>query len=284
MLETSHINKKQTVHSTYCFVLTRKTYNYGSTGNCGSAPIENLLQSPQNKIHAYCRNKAKLQRLPQQVIDNKQVKIFEGNILDVGLIANCVRGTKAVFLVATTNVNVPGCHVSQDSVKSVINALEQIRTESSPEQELKLPKLVLLSSATIDDHVVRDRWLRSFLLAAASNIYDDLRVSEELLRYHSDWISSIFIKPGSLSVDVPRVHRLTLDEEESFLSYLDLSAGMIDAVNNEGRFGLNVGVVNKERGVGAKFPPGTPICLLTGFLRHFFLWLHPYLPSTGPTL
>ena len=257
----------------------------GSTGNCGSALIQNLLQSPDNRVHAYCRNQAKLQRLLPEVVGNKQVQIFTGSIDDVSLMADCVRDTKAVFLVVTTNDNVPGCRVSQDTASSVIKALQKIKAESAP--GVKLPRLVLLSSATIDDHLARKMpgWFRPIMLAAASNVYHDLRMTEELLRSHSDWVSTIFIKPAGLSVDISRGHRLTLDEEESFISYLDLAAGMIEAASDEeGRYdGMNVGVVNKTRGVGAKFPRGTPMCIAMGLLGHFFPWAQPYLPSTGPT-
>ena len=257
----------------------------GSTGNCGSALIKNLLQSPQNKIHAYCRDRTKLHRLLPQIVDNKQVQVFEGSIYDVELMTDCVRGTKAVFLVVTTNDNIPRCRVSQDSATAVIEALQKTKRESGP--GLKLPKLVLLSSATIDDHLSRDMpsWFRPIMLTAASHVYTDLRRTEEFLRSHESWVSTIFIKPAGLSPDISRGHRLTLDEEESFISYLDLSAGMIEAADDDvGRYdGRNVCVVNQKRGVGAKFPSGTPMCILMGLARHFCPWLHPYLPSTGPS-
>jgi len=257
----------------------------GSTGNCGTALIQNLLESPQNKIHAYCRNAAKLHRLVPDTADNKQVQVFEGSIFDVDLMVSCIRGTRAVFLVVTTNDNIPGCRVSQDSAATVIQAMHKIKADGAP--GMKLPRLVLLSSATIDDYLARDMpaWFRPIMLAAASYVYDDLRETEKLLRSQSDWLSTIYIKPAGLSVDAKRGHKLTLDEEESFISYLDLSAGMIEAAQDEeGRYdGRNVGVVNAKRGVGAKFPRGTPKCIVMGLARHFFPWAHPYLPSTGPS-
>lgn len=257
----------------------------GSTGNCGTALIQNLLQSPRNKIHAYCRNQTKLQRLLPEVIDNRQVQIFAGNILDLELMTECLRGTQVVFLVVTTNDNIPGCSLGQDSAFTVIKALERIKEESGP--EFKSPKLVLLSSATIDDHLARHMpgWFRPVMLTAASHVYRDLRITEEFLRSHEDWVSTIYIKPGGLSPDIARGYQLSLDEEESFISYLDLSAAMIEAAENgEGIYdGKNVSVVNKKRGVGAKFPRGTPKCIFMRLMRHFFPWLHPYLPSTGPS-
>jgi hypothetical protein len=256
----------------------------GSTGNCGTALIRNLLETPHSKINAFCRNQAKLYRLVPEVADNKRVKVFSGSIYDTDLLADCIRGTRAVFLLVTSNDNIPGCRLSQDSAVAVVQALQKIKAEAAP--GLKLPKLVLLSSATIDDHLARDMptWFRPIMLTAASHVYRDLELAEKYLRAQSDWVSTIFIKPAGLSPDISRGHRLTLDEEESFISYLDLSAGMIEAADDEeGRYdGRNVGVVNAKRGVGAKFPSGTPMCILMGLVRHFCPWLHPYLPSTGP--
>lgn len=79
----------------------------GSTGNCGTALIRNLLQSPSNQINAYCRNQSKLRQLVPEIVDNKQVRVFEGSIHDVDLIASSVRGAKAIFMVVTTNDNIP---------------------------------------------------------------------------------------------------------------------------------------------------------------------------------
>ncbi len=116
-------------------------------------------------------------------------------------------------------------------------------------------------------------WLfRSLLLASASQVYEDLRRAERFLRSHTDRVSSIYIKPGGLSLDIPRGHRLTLDEQESFISYADLAAGMIEAAGDGDGFyeGRNVGVVNAKRGVGAKFPQGTLVCITLGLIRHLF--------------
>ncbi|KAH8121214.1 hypothetical protein FP744_10001974 [Trichoderma asperellum] len=256
----------------------------GSTGNCGTALIQNLLSSPQNRIHAYCRNQAKLHQLLPEVVNNAQVQVYTGSILDLSLITKCIRGSQVVFLAVTTNDNIPSCRLGQDSALTVVKALENIRKETGP--EFKAPKLVLLSSATIDDHLARHMpgWFRPVMLTAASHVYKDLRVTESFLRSHEDWIKTIYIKPGGLSPDVARGYQLSLDEEESFISYLDLSAAMIEAAENmEGIYdGKNVSVVNKTRGVGARFPRGTPTCIFMGLMRHYFPWMHSYLPSTGP--
>lgn len=177
------------------------------------------------------------------------------------------------------------CRVSQDLASTLIKSLQKLKAHSPP--GLKLPKLVLLSSSTIDDHLARNMpwWFRPIMLTAASQVYNDLRVAETVLRSHESWLDTIFIKPGGLSVDISRGHQLTLDHEDSFLSYLDLSAGMIEAADDEeGRYnGRNVGIINATKGKGAAFPKGTPLCILMGLLRHYLPWLHPYLPYTGPS-
>lgn len=256
----------------------------GATGNCGTALIQNLLSTPPpTKIRAYCRNKAKLLRLipeaAQASID--QMEIFEGSIHDIALLASCIRDCRAVFLVVSTNDNVPGLRVGQDTAISIIRALEQLRSKDSTQ---RVPKLVLLSSATIDDQLSRNTpaLLRHVLLMSASHVYRDLREAERHLRAQQGWVTTVFVKPGALSVDRQRGHALSLTDEESPVSYLDLAAAMIEAADDvEGRYdGRNVGVVNT--GGRARFPAGTPMCIVMGLLRHWFPFLHPYLPLTGP--
>ena len=148
-----------------------------------------------------------------------------------------------------------------------------------------MPKLVVLSSATLDDHLSRHipALLHWVLLRSASYVYQDLHDAERFLRAQQDWVSTIFIKPGALSVDRQRGHALSLTEEDSPLSYLDLAAGMIEAADDPdgGYDGRNVSVINT--GGRARFPLGTPWCIFIGLLSHYFPALHPYLPSTGPS-
>lgn len=254
----------------------------GATGNCGTAILELLLQTTDARIKAYCRNKDKLFRLVPAAADNSRVEVFTGSILDADLLGKAMYGCKAVFLTATTNDNVPGCHISQDLAQTVIKALQNWKTENK--QHPPMPKLVLLSSATIDPWISRKNpWVNAIVRRSAWHVYRDLELAEELLRKNEDWVSCVYIKPGGLSVDIQRGHRLTLDDEESFVSYLDIAAGMIEtAMDNDGRWdNKNVGVVNA--GGKAKFPSGTPKCIICGLLSFYFPFLHKYLPSgTGP--
>ena len=252
----------------------------GATGNCGTALLTLLLETSDAPIKVYCRNQEKLVRLVPAVRNNKRVKIFTGSIIDVDLFAKALEGSRTAFLTASTNDNIPGCHISQDLAHTAITALERKRSEP----DCSLPRLVLLSSATIDPWISRKSpWINAVVRRSAWHVYRDLELAEAFLRKHEKWVACVYIKPGGLSVDVQRGHRLTLDEEESFVSYLDIAAGMIEAADDgKGKWdNRNVGVVNANG--KAKFPPGTPRCIALGLLRFYFPFLHPYLPANaGP--
>ena len=263
----------------------------GATGNTGTSLIQILLSSPDTQVHAFCRNRAKLARLLPEAVTNPQLRVFEGSIEDIPLLASCVRGSQAVFLVASTNDNIPGLRIGQDVATNVLRALREETKSDSPLLDgaspagTAVPKLLLLSSATIDPVLSRKTpaFLHRILLWSASNVYNDLRETEALLRAQQDWIKTIFVKPGALSIDRQRGHAISLTDESSPLSYLDLAAAMIEAADDSSdRYDMaNISVVNTNG--RAKFPSGTPLCILTGLLRHFFPSLHPYLPSnTGP--
>ena len=123
-------------------------------------------------INTYRRNKTKLQGLLPELIDHKSVSVFEGSVLDVNLVATCLYGCKAVFMVVTSHDNIPGCHLGQDQARSVIAALGKLKSSSTP-GSMRIPKLILLSSATIDYHLARDMpwWFRPIMLTAASHVY-----------------------------------------------------------------------------------------------------------------
>jgi uncharacterized protein YbjT (DUF2867 family) len=255
----------------------------GATGNTGRALVEILLRSPENQVHAFCRSKDKLSGLLPEAVTNPQLRVFEGTIDAVSTLASCMRGTRAVFLVISTNDNVPGFRVGQELAANVILALRE--NLKFPAATAPIPKLVLLSSGTIAPELARHTppLLHRILLWSASNVYDDLRVTEALLRTEEDWVKTVFIMPGALSVDVQRGHGLSFTNISSPLSYLDLAAGMIEAADDEeGQYDMrHVGVVNVNG--RAKFPTGSVLCIVTRLIRHFFPWLHTWLPmNTGP--
>lgn len=210
------------------------------------------------------------------------MKIYEGAITDVNVMLECVRDCRTIFFVASSNGNMPGFRVGQDSAIAVIEALKKIRSESAVPPPM--PKLVVLSSATIDPHLSRTMpwWFHPIMIRAGYYVYEDLRIMERFLREQEDWVSTIFVKPGGLSVDNARGYRLDFDEHDSFIAYPDLAAAMLEAAEDPTeRYSMkNVSVCNTNG--SAAFPKNTPATILYGLISYYLPWSYKHLPGTGP--
>lgn len=249
----------------------------GATGNTGQALLQVLLQSPDNHIHAYCRSKSKLERVCPVAADNKQVQVFEGSLEDVSLLADCIRGTRAVFLTVAIIDNMPGCTIAMDTARVVVAALKKLKTES--DATAKLPKLMVLSSASLEDSFCGDvpALVHRVLSTAVSNLYKDLAEAESFLRAEQSWISTTFIKPGGLVHDQQKGHEISMTTAKTPLSFLDLAAGMVEVADgDDGRYDMkNVSVLATANDV--LFPWDGVYFIFTGLLYHFFPWTYHYL-------
>ncbi len=246
----------------------------GATGNTGQSLLTILSQAPDKTIHAYCRSKSKLLRLSPHISSNENIKVYEGNLDDVSLIADCISGTKAVFMVVALSDNMPGCSIALDTARVVVSAMEKLRKD---DPDARLPRAIVLSSASLDNHLCRDmpRFVHWMLFACASNVYKDLIQAEKYLRSKEDWISTTFIKPGGLVHDRQRGHELSTERQQTFLSFLDLAAGMVEVADTEGdKWDMrNVSVLPTSKDV--KFEWMAPVYLVKGLFYHFF-------PSMAP--
>ncbi|KAL2131432.1 hypothetical protein VTI74DRAFT_5122 [Chaetomium olivicolor] len=205
----------------------------GATGNTGRALLQVLLQSPVNQVNAYCRSKDKLHRVCPEAAKNDRVRIFEGRLDDVSLLADCIRGTRAVFLAVAVVDNMPGCTVARDTASVVVAALEQIRARDGPGTQL--PKLIQLSSASLEKSFCGDvpapvHWVLS---TAVSHLYKDLAEAETFLRAQESWLTSVFVKPGALVHDRQSGHEVSTTKAKTPLSFLDLAAGMLEVADDD---------------------------------------------------
>ncbi|KAI9155652.1 Monooxygenase aflX [Paramyrothecium foliicola] len=246
----------------------------GATGNAGQALLGLLLQTPDNQVHAFCRSRAKLEKLSSGITENKQVHVFEGSLEDIETLATCMSGTDAVFMAIGQTNNQPGCTVARDAAQSIASALERMKMGNQ-----RLPKLVFLSSASLDHRLMSHvpQILLNTLYCAFSSIYDDLREAEIFLRSKESLVSTTFVRPGALSHDKQKGHYLSLDSARSPISFLDLAAGMIE-VANEGsdRYDMK-GVAVNSSAEDVAFPWEAPLLILKGLIFHYFPWTYQYL-------
>lgn len=250
----------------------------GATDSTGSSILQLLSASPDAKIHVLVRSRSKLHNIAPSSLENPNIKIFEGSISDTETLTRCLTGTKATFLTVAITTNMPGCTIAQDTAHAVIDALKTIR---KGDRAFKAPRLVVLSSSSVDDQFWIDTpsFVHSLIWKCNSNIYTDLAKAETFLREQDDWLSSTFMMPGAISNDVQRWHELSATKLQNFVSFLDVAAGMIEIADEKsGRWdGQNVSVVLKE-GQRGKCEWWAPVMLGRGLLVHFFPWLYNYIP------
>lgn len=185
--------------------------------------------------------------------------------------ANCISNTSAVLSALGANENIPGVHVAQDAAHSIVAACSELRNR---DPNVKLPKILFLTSASINPHLCREMpsiavWL---LHTALSYIYEDLEYAEAFFRLQKSWLDVTFIQPGGLVQDTRKGHSLSLERQQTFLSYPDLAAGMIEAATaKEGEYSWK-GVSVVPTSNDTKIEWRVPLYVANGLLAH-------YLPS-----
>lgn len=247
----------------------------GATGNTGQSLIKVLSQTPTNKIHAYCRSASKLERLQPDAVANPNLKIFEGGLKDKEIIRDCIKDTHAVFLAVAVSGNVPGNTIAQDTARVVIAAMKELR---DAEALTKLPKLIVLSAAPTQPEFTKDMptLALKLLLCAESNIYNDLIAAESLLRSEKDWLSVTFVKPGALTIDAQKGHKLTLQGPKGVVSFMDLAGAMVEVADAGDEYEWKAVSVDPVAGEVA-FPWQNVPLLVKGLVYHFFPWAYAWL-------
>ena len=253
----------------------------GCTGQTGGSILEILLQSPDNKIRAYVRSKQKLLSMHLGLDKLPNVSIYEAGLDNIDELTKCIAGTQAVFLTAAASENVPGCNVAQQQSACMVEALERLQKQ---DPHARLPQLIILSSASLEPGLLKDMpgFARAVVKTGFSNIYADLRKAETFLRSY-DWIKQVYIKPGGLVHDKQHGHVLSTERTgQSFMSFLDLAAGMVEVADaDDDKWNTkNVGVLPASP--GTKFEWKVPYFLFKGLLWHFFPGLYPGLSGWLP--
>ncbi|EMC93816.1 hypothetical protein BAUCODRAFT_36270 [Baudoinia panamericana UAMH 10762] len=244
----------------------------GATGNTGSSIIEVLTKSHDVEIHAFVRSKSKLFGLFPHLENDSRLKVYEGTLSNLDVLQSCIQGTKAAFLAVAVNDPRPGVTIAQDTARAVLAAIGRMRSQ---DPQAKIPRLIVLSSASLDDHLCRNmpNWAHQLLLMMAHSIYEDLRRAETILRAEeANGVRTVFIKPGGLVHDTQKGHELNLDRQQTFLSFLDLAAGMVEAADAEdGKWDMrNVSVVPKTNDTRIEWR--VPFFVMMGLWYYFLPW------------
>lgn len=263
----------------------------GATGQTGGSVLQVLAsERPDVNINCLVRSRSKLERMYPDIVASRNVKVFEGQISNIPLLTDCIRGTSAVFLCVASPDNKPHLRIARDQAEAVVAALEALRAEQqsahsqrekpgSASLKASLPLLVMLSSAETDEaRFCADLpWAaRRFLFAANWWVYTDLIAAERYLRERSGWVDAVFVKPGGISTDVRRGHALSAEGSQTFVSFLDVAGGMVQCAD-EGAArwaGGSVSVLSRGK---AKVEWTSGPLLLRNMACTWVPWLYPWL-------
>ncbi|MCJ1468500.1 hypothetical protein MMC07_007129 [Pseudocyphellaria aurata] len=266
----------------------------GATGATGSALLTLLLdKTPKTTIHAYARSKPKLLAQQPSLAFNSSVRIFDGSLTDIPLIASCISGVDAIFVVVGVNENVPGVRIAQDTAHTLVAALcynghtRSTGSEANGSDATPSPRLIFLSSSSVNPDMFVDapQFVRWLLTTAFKHTYADLALAESYLRLHRSWLHATFIQPGGLVDEKQKGHDLRLSGREkkpgsTFLSYLDLAAGMIEVAESPDKYDwAGVGVIPTSADV--PMDPRVPLRLVTGVTCTYAPWTYPLLRWLG---
>lgn len=270
----------------------------GATGQTGNAILQILTAQdpPPSSINVLVRSRAKLERMTPSIAgdssssNKKRIHVYEGTITDTALLTACIRGTTAVFLTVATPDNKPYVRIAREQAEAVVTALETLRgggTESEAEEEANeakeekkqqtLPTLVMLSSSETEERLVQGiPWpVRKMLFLANYWVYTDLIAAEKYLRDRAEWIDAVYFKPGGISHDIQRGHALSTDTSMTFVSFLDVAAGMVEcAEDGKAWSGKSVSVLSRGK---AKIPLESMVLLTRNMLGTFFPTLYQWL-------
>lgn len=264
----------------------------GATGQTGGSVLQVLAaERPDMSINCLVRSRPKLERMYPDIVASPRVKVFEGQISDIPLLTDCIRGTKAVFMCVASPDNKPHLRIARDQAEAVVAALGALRAEkqSSPAQGDKsgtaaitktpLPLLVMLSSAETDEaRFCADMpWpVRRLLFTANWWVYTDLIAAERYLQERSGWVDVVFMKPGGISTDARRGHVLSTEGSQTFVSFLDVAGGMVQCADEGAARWAGGSVSVLSRGKARVEWSSGPV-LLRNMVCTWVPWLYPWL-------
>lgn len=274
----------------------------GATGQTGGSVLQVLAaERPDVDIKCLVRSRPKLERMYPDIVassSSSRVQVFEGQISDVPLLTDCIRGATAVFMCVASPDNKPHLRIARDQAEAVVAALEALREEQHQQQQSAqaqgekesgttanaaktplLPLLVMLSSAETDEpRFCADLpWAaRRLLFAANWWVYTDLIAAERYLRERSGWVDAVFVKPGGISTDARRGHVLSTEGSQTFVSFLDVAGGMVQCADEGAARWAGGSVSVLSRGKARVEWSSGPV-LLRNMVCTWVPWLYPWL-------
>ena len=218
--------------------LPRRIAVFGATGGTGSATIRSFIkrkatEHPRPELRLMVRSRSKLFRLIPELDSYSNLHIQEGQLTDTTTVRACIQEADVIICALGENRNIPGCHVLQDLAKSILEALNDLR--SCCPEGWKPPRLILLSSSTWNDRFAAQEpalilWL---LKTAFYHPYIDLLQATALFQASPHLLSLLLVQPSALVEDEPSGMEISTESVSMAVSYSDLGDAFVELALHE---------------------------------------------------
>lgn len=225
----------------------------GATGATGSAVLRFLLDEPVKnlKLNIFIRNKAKLFKAFPELQEQPpiQISITEAQTDDIAALKSCLQGVEVIYNCISTNDSAPGISISRDIAKSIIEALQQLKSEQKA--AYRPPTIVINRSTTLNQGLRKEQGTFAAVIHfVLGDCYYDIEEGCNMMeRAFKDGhlLDYIFADPPSLheSPGTGRTGYKFIFEgvQSPALSYADLGASFVDlGLHKEQYIGKGVGV------------------------------------------
>ncbi|CAH0046915.1 unnamed protein product [Clonostachys solani] len=255
---------------------SRQIALFGATGGTGSATVRSLLQryDPLLELRLMVRSKAKLLKLIPELRHKSNLVIHEGQLTDTATVRSCVENADIIICTIGENDNRPGCRPIQDIAKSIIDAIQELKSSSV---DWKRPRLILLSSSTWNERFASHEgvvinWL---LKAAFYYPYLDLRLATAMFEGSSDLLSLLLVQPSALVQDEPSGMAISAQWVSVAVSYADLGEGFAELALEESYARLHAVGVSSKGAIGGEGLRKYGFELVSRIIRGLFIGYMP---------
>ncbi|CAH0036999.1 unnamed protein product [Clonostachys rhizophaga] len=253
---------------------------FGATGGTGSATVRSLLKRHDSllELRLMVRSRAKLFGLIPELHHTSNLIIHEGQLTDTAIVRSCVENADIIICTIGENDNIPGCRPIQDIAKSIIDALQELKSSSL---EWKLPRVILLSSSTWNERFASHEgtvvnWL---LKTAFYHPYLDLRLATAMFEASSELLSLLLVQPSALVQDEPSGMAISAEWVSVAVSYADLGEGFAELALEESYARLGAVGVSSKGAIGGEGLRKYGFELFSRIIRGFVLG---YMPGYWP--
>ncbi|KAK2024771.1 hypothetical protein LX32DRAFT_666476 [Colletotrichum zoysiae] len=208
---------------------------FGATGRTGSETLEAILAKPNHPfaLRIFVRSRDKLLSMFPRLKTDRNVRIIEAQVTDVSSVRHCLEGADTIICALGDNDNKPTVRVLQDATKSIVTALNQLRSDTGG--KWKRPRVILLSSSTWNKRFDAQRPVAvSWLIKNAFYYpYADLLSAHKTLQSDPELVKLLLVQPPAIIEEEASGYTISAESVGLAVSYADLGAAFAELVTEE---------------------------------------------------